>query len=74
MHHLLVGSRFTIGDIRISKSINTKAASVGRLLEKRKRAILSRRHIPPVPKSREVVQAAQGPNLLHSCTLQVRIG
>jgi hypothetical protein len=41
MHHLLGWSRFTIGDIRISKSMKHESRLGGRLREKRASAILA---------------------------------
>ena len=52
MHHLRVGGRSTIGDIRISESLKHESRLGKAALEKRKRAILGRRHVPAVPKSR----------------------
>src|SRR6266581_1881101 len=52
-----VGGRSTIDDISIPSLRNTKAASVGRLRENAIVAILGRRHVQAVPKSREAMAA-----------------
>jgi hypothetical protein len=59
MHHLQVGGRSTIGDIRISESLKHESRlGCGRLREKREIVILGRRHVPAVPKSRGKAGAA----------------
>src|SRR6266700_6130816 len=52
-----VGGRSIIDDISIPSLRNTKAASVGRLRENAIVAILGRRHVQAVPKSREAMAA-----------------
>src|SRR5437773_9943019 len=52
-----VGGRSTIDDISIPSLRNTKAASVGRLRENAIVAILGRRHVQAVPKSRKAMAA-----------------
>ena len=41
----------------------------GAALEKRVNAILGRRHVPAVPKSRDLAGAAEGPDVCHARTL-----
>src|SRR5271165_7512319 len=67
MHHLRGGSRFAIGDIRISESMKHESRLGGAALEKRVSAILGHRHVPAVAKSRNA--ATVGPCCIHSRTL-----
>src|SRR6516164_119599 len=68
-HHPVVGGRSTIGDIRISGGMKRESRLGGAALVKRASAILGRRHVPAVPKSRDLAGGAQCPDLCHDSTL-----
>ncbi len=67
------GGRCTIGDIRISESLKHESRlGSGRLRKKRKGAILGRRPVPAVPKSRDLAAADSGLGSHHRATLAGR--
>jgi hypothetical protein len=67
-----VGGRSTIGDVRINESMK-RESRLGRAASgKRANAILGRRHVPAVPKSRDLAGAAHGPDVCHARTLAAR--
>ena len=65
----MVGGRSTIGDIRISGGMKHESRLSGAALGKRKSAILGRRHVPAVPKSRAPAGTAKGLDVCHVRTL-----
>src|SRR5215831_7886076 len=72
-YHPVVGGCSTIGDIRISGGMKRESRLGGAALEKRVSAILSRRHVPAVPKSRNLA-GAESPKVCHETHASGRKG